>query len=129
MFTLSKKIGFTIVEVLVASMVFSIAAVGIFSTIAITRKPSAVSERKIAAAYYGKRVLDDLRAKTDARPNVWNGGALGTAGSLPYSVGLGTTTINGTVYTATYTVNDATPASPGAPEVRKVDLTITWTEP
>ena len=123
------KKGFSIVEVLVASMVFSIAAIGIFSTIAAIRKPAAVSERKISAAYYGKRILDDLRAKTDARPGVWNGGVLGTSGSLPYTVVLSPVTISGTAFGASYTVTDATPAAIGAKEVRKVDLTVTWTEP
>ena len=111
-----------------ASIVFAIAAIGIFSTIAAIRKQgAAVSNRKLTAAYYGKRILDESRAKVDAR--TWNGGFFGTAGSLPYNGSLAPTTINGTTYNASYTISDATPAVAGALEVRKVDLTITWTEP
>lgn len=124
---LDHKTGFSIVEVVVASMVFAIAAVGIFSTIAVIRGPGAMSERKLSAAYYGKRILEELRSRVDSR--TWEGGPFGSTGTLPYTNNLAPVVIAGTTYTASYTVTDATPGAPGAPQVRKVVLTITWTEP
>ncbi len=113
--------AFTIVEVLVAAVIFSITVLGVFSTIAAIRKPAAVSERTLVAAYYGRQVLEDLRAKIDKRD--WNTGLLST-GTHNY----GTAIIHGVSYAASYLVENAPEATLPAGGLRKVTLTITWTE-
>ncbi len=112
------------VEVLVAAIIFTIAALGTFASIAAIRKPAAISERKLTAAYYGRQILEDLRSKVDARnfnptTRQYNGGTDFSIGSHP----LGTTTIDGTIYTANYNVT-----SVAGTNLFQVALDITWTE-
>ncbi len=117
--------AFTIVEVLVSSVIFAIAAVGVFASIAAIRSPSMVSERKLTAAYYGRQILDDLRTKVDGRnwvsaTSTWNGGSDLAVGTHS----LGTTTINGTAYTSAYVVTQVSGTN-----LWQADLTVNWTEP
>ena len=119
---LKKNRGFTIVEIIISSLIFSITAVGIFATLAAVRKPSAESQRRVTAAYFGKQVLDDLRSKIDATN--WQAGSGGpldpTITHPPY-----TSFIDGVSYTGTYTVE----TDPGGSLARKISLAVTWTEP
>ena len=71
-----KHGGFSLVEVVVAAVIFSIAVVGIFSVFAISRRSSDASERSLLAAYLGRQILEDLRAKVDSR--IWDTGAGGS---------------------------------------------------
>ncbi len=116
--------GFTIVEVLVATVIFTIAALGTFSTIASIRKPAAVSERKLQGAYYAKQILEDLRPQVDARN--WNP-ATGQYSSGDLTMGthlLSTTTINGTPYISSYVVSTVA----GTPNLFQVQVMVNWTE-
>ena len=117
-----KNRGFTVVEIIVASLIFSITAIGIFSTLAAIRKPSAESQRRVTAAYFGKQVLDDLRAQIDAIN--WQEGSGGpldpTISHPPY-----TSNIDGITYTGTYAVEP----DPNGSLARRISLTVSWTEP
>lgn len=113
----SKK-GFTVVEVIVATLVFSIAAAGIFAMTSGLRKSAVMdSKEDINAALIGKRVLEDLRTKVDATN--WNqaGGPLDPATNPHVANSI---VVDGKTYTPTYTVTQEADGG------RKVSINITW---
>ena len=67
----NKQFGFTLVEVVIAGVVFGIATVGLFSVLSSSRVSSDASKRELQAAYLGKELLEELRAKVDQRPGSW----------------------------------------------------------
>ena len=56
----------SIVEIIVTSVVFIIAAGGILSTVAMFRPQGKEAALKIEAAYIGKGIIDDLRQQVNA---------------------------------------------------------------
>ena len=102
--------GFSIIEVTIAALIFTLTAVGIVSTVASLRTPSATSQKDLQAAYYGQNILDDLRARVDER--TW------TDSNSLLAVGTHTLPPND-IYNAVYAVTDD-----GAG--RNVVLNITW---
>ena len=62
--------GFSLVEVMVAGVIFSIAVVGVFSSLAAVKKPIHTSDKSLDAALCGQQVLEGLRASVDA--SNWN---------------------------------------------------------
>lgn len=62
-----KYQGFSLVEVVVAAVIFIIAAMGIFGVFSMSQNLSTVSEKEIIAANYGRQLLEDLRANVDQR--------------------------------------------------------------
>ena len=108
--------GFTMVEAVVAALVFAAVVVGIFSTTAALKKPAVVSDKKLTAAYYGKQILEDLRSKVDQRD--WNSGQL--------NLGVhGPVTINNPTYNVTYSVTYTVNTIPGS-SARQVFLKVQW---
>jgi prepilin-type N-terminal cleavage/methylation domain-containing protein len=105
-----NKKGFSIMESLVAAMIFSIGVVGVFAAMSSQKAPSEESDDRIKAALAGKQLLESLRSKVNAADYAANTGELSLGA---HNVSLGT-------WTATYTVTNA------GNNVRKVDLTITW---
>ncbi len=103
--------GVSLVEIIIAALIFTIAATGLLTTFASQRETSQRSQRKVQAAYYGRQVLEELRSKVDQRN--WDSGDLSE----------GVHTLSSGQYNATYTV---TATANGG---RKVDLNITWNEP
>ncbi len=62
-----KNNGFaSFVEVVVTTVIFLLAAFGIFSTISMLRPQSADSKKKLEAAYAAKAVIEDLYKDIDA---------------------------------------------------------------
>ena len=115
----SRNSGFSLVEVIVASLIFTITIAGVLSSIAILKPPAEFSERGVDAADYAQSILENLRAKVDVR--TWNDPNDGTLTSLSPGAHTGpAVVISGVTYTATYTVtSDATGG-------RQVDMTVTW---
>jgi len=56
----------SIVEIIVTSVVFVVAAAGILSTVAMFRPQGREASQKIEAAYIGKGIIDDLRQHVNA---------------------------------------------------------------
>lgn len=138
MINLTKNLkAISLVEIMIATVVFSIAAVGTFSTLSMLRRSSNVSERSLQAVYFGRQILEELRAKIDQanwgqganptwdldllrnlncdntfRPWPWPGGVPPVS---PFFNQFG-----GQIQ---YTCQDVPPG------VRKLSLTITWNEP
>ncbi len=109
--------GFTIVEVIVSAVIFTLAVAGIFATISALRSPATESSQEVTAAFVGKRILDDMRTEVSAL--TWSGGSLDPSGS-PYA--LNAIVVDGISYTPTYIV-EPDPDGTGA---RKVTLNVTW---
>ena len=131
-----KNAGFSLVEVIIATVIFSIASVGLFSTFSSMREASARSERRLQAAYYAKQLLEDLRAKVDQ--SIWGAGANPVWGLItcdatwiiwPAAWG-GTSPLLNSPYFANvnYRCTEIAPGLPGAGS-RQVELRINWTEP
>ena len=59
--------AFSLLEVLLASIIFVISITGVFVTLTAVRKPVADKESALSAAVFGKQVLEALRSQVDAR--------------------------------------------------------------
>ncbi|OGX37482.1 MAG: hypothetical protein A3C36_06325 [Omnitrophica WOR_2 bacterium RIFCSPHIGHO2_02_FULL_52_10] len=110
---LQKKGFASITEVIVASIIFVLAAAGILSTLSMLRPQGSGSTQKIEAAYLGKGIMDDLRKDVDAA--TWNNPNSRLAAGV-HNLGQS----NG--YTVSYTVTQLPPPS----NARRLDMTITW---
>ena len=90
MFMLKNKTGMTLMEVLIAVVIFAITLGGFLFVLNVATVPSSNQAQRLGAAQYGKQVLEQLRQKVDS--DYWDSF---TGGSVT----------NG-IYTATYTVTD-----------------------
>ena len=65
---LKEKKGFaSVIEVIITAIIFTFAAVGIFTALSSLRPHGADSARRLEAAYVGKQVVEELRSQVDAR--------------------------------------------------------------
>lgn len=118
MFFLKNKKAVSLIEVTIGALIFSISAAGLFSVFRAQRFATEQTENRLEAAYVARQVLEDLRTKVD--PQTWNTGAL-TLGAhtlppIPSSNPLVT-------YNVTYNVTEPE----AGVDIRRVDLTVTWT--
>ena len=102
--------AFTMVEVIVAALLFAVSAAGIFATISYTTSTT-ISDNRIKAGLYSKRVLDSLTKSVAS--NTWDTSSL--------SVGNHTWPSDSDFpgYNASYVVTDAGGA-------RKVQVNVVW---
>ena len=117
MFKKFQYSGFTLMEAMVAALVFSIAVAGIFASMAgVQNQKNQISDATVGAALCGQQFLEKKRAAVDGRD--WNSGALAiTAGQ----VGAGTCSNGGVIYTMNYNISNVTGTS-----ARKGTVTVTW---
>ncbi len=129
-----RDTGFTITEVIVSAVIFSLAAAGIFATVSSLNQAGGESSQEISAAYIGKQVLEDLRKEIDAA--TWNTGALGLTadGTCPGAAALNhilsdipayaadTITVGSITYTPAYLVE----CDPDGTSAKRVTMTVTW---
>ena len=108
--------GFTITEVIVAAVIFTIAMAGIFTSISNLRQPAAESSQEVTAAFIGKKILDNLRTQVSAQ--TWNG----VDGLLSLGTHSNSVTVGNMIYDVMYNVEND-PAGTGA---RRVTLNVTW---
>ena len=123
--------GVSMVEVLVASLIFSIAAVSTFSILMTRRESSTSYDRRLQAAQYGRQLLDELHAKVEQ--NAWNSGWYLNCDNTyrPWPVNMVTTNPFFSVFNgrALYNcIDNPTETSP-VTGLRKVNLNIVWDEP
>ena len=110
------------VEVLVASMVFAIAALGIVATFSAIRQPSAKTDHKVVAALYGDEILSRLRSDVDAE--TWDKTELqGGKFQVDHTYSCPDKIVGGVTYSCSYDV------VAGPSNTKEVSLTITWTDP
>ncbi|OGX07835.1 MAG: hypothetical protein A2Z88_08710 [Omnitrophica WOR_2 bacterium GWA2_47_8] len=108
-----KKLGFSIIEVVVAAVIFSIAAAGILAMSSIAGRPKAArSERAIGAALFAQQLLAWYRTKVEATS--YNTGNLAE----------GNYTFNTGIYSAFVQIrNDTSGAG------RFINIKVDWNEP
>ncbi len=106
---LNKK-GFSMMEAMVAAMIFAIGVVGVYATMSSQNEPSMESDERVKAAFAGKKFLESLRGRVDAQTFTTGDLSIGT--HTPVSVG---------TYSYSYVVSN-----PGPGGARHVDLTVTW---
>jgi len=108
-----KNQGFaSIVEIVVTTIVFVIAAAGILSTMIMFRPQGKEASLKIEAAYIGRGIIDDLRQQVNAED--WN-----SPGS---SLEPGDYTVTIGDYTVDYTIGAGT-------DLRRLTMNITFPDP
>ena len=114
---LVKKTGFSIVEVIIATVIFSIVAAGLFATISSLNQPAQESQEAVTAVLIAKQILEELYTEVNA--TTWDE----TANKLTVSgpTDLAPIVIGGKTYTPTKTVT-ADPDTSG----RYVTLTVSW---
>ena len=113
--TLKKqKTGFTLLEVIISAIIFTITAAGLLTAISMTRRPAQDSSAKVQAMFHLKELLDSLSSQVSA--NTWN-----VASSNLYP---GNYTFSEGVYNITYEVTLENPSDPNSP--RRVNATIAY---
>ncbi|MCK5580381.1 MAG: hypothetical protein KAJ18_03820 [Candidatus Omnitrophica bacterium] len=111
--------AFTMTEVVVAAIVFTLASSGIIATVTSLNKPAAESTEYVTAAFLGKKILEGLRKEVDGE--TWNEGALVPCDSSnPYT--MQEIIIDDVYYTPIYIVE----ADPNGTSARKVTLNMLW---
>jgi prepilin-type N-terminal cleavage/methylation domain-containing protein len=114
--------GFSITEVIIATVIFSFVVAGSISAVSALKKPAYASKEDVTAAYLAKQILEGLRSDVNAEN--WNSGELnpnGGPGSNGVYNNLNAVIIDGITYTPAYQVENDTLTS-----ARKVTLTIDW---
>jgi len=120
-----NKSGFTLVEIIVASVIFVLVIVGLLSVFVAGNKQIIHVRERMTSAELGKLFIDPLQI--DVRQDTWNqaGNGLNLSPAPPT-----TQTVNNRVFTGTYTVADATTDTALAgTDLRRVTTKITWNEP
>jgi len=67
---LRKQTGFTMVEIMVSILIFSLSIAGLLSAISSLNRPAVESFEEVQATYIGKQILEQLKHGIDAA--TWN---------------------------------------------------------
>ncbi len=114
-----KKSGFSLIEVMVAAVIFSLAMVGLSSVFVAGNKHIIHTRERIASAEIGKFFLDPLQALV--REDTWASNGLGV--DVPLSAAV-SQTINNRTFTETHKVDSVAGVC-----LRRVTSKIQWDEP
>lgn len=146
---LLKKIGVTLLEIIVSMVVLSVTLLGFANLYVSSRRWAAHSSARISGGQLGKKFLDPLQMSV--RQDTWDStGIIPTytyddnalnitepnytycdneTGHYPYQNSIcpppSERMIDGLEYTARYMIS----AAPGNSNLRRVTLTLSWTEP
>jgi Tfp pilus assembly protein PilV len=138
--------GVTLLEILLASIIFVISVAGIFATLSAVRTPVGNKENALSAAVFGKQVLETMRTQVNAGSATYYGicaSTCATSCTAALSLCLGTHALNlpasGLSWPSTdlqnanaalnYTVSCADGSADtacGADVARRVVLNINW---
>lgn len=137
-----NKSGFSLVEIIVASVIFALVVVGLMSVFVAGSKHIIHARERMTSAEVGKLFIDPLQ--TDVNQSTW------TLGQASNALTIGTTycdsdaghtqnkncppaaqrVVNNREFSATYAIADATTDTALAnTDLRRVTTTITWNEP
>lgn len=120
-----KKKGFTLLEIIVATMIFAAVISGLTATFISTKRHLLHTKSNIQAAEIARGQLDMLNAYV--RQDTWDTAANSlTAGRYPSSGNYSVAAMDNSnvSYEYNYTVRDM-----DINELRRVDITVTWNEP
>ncbi len=111
-----KKKGFTLVEILVASVLFFLVILGLASVFVSAKRLTLHARERMVSAEIGRFFVDSLQS--EVKQDGWNN-SIFVLGKAPE-----TQTINNTVYTATYAISDV-----AGTDLHRVITTISFAEP
>ena len=114
--------GFTLVEVTMAGGIFSIVAAGLYATFAALNRSTDTAEQRLYAAYLGRQLLEDIRAKADVATFLNCDGA-----SRPWPEDLSANPIVATYGGQVNYICTVIGAGLPGEGARRVTLTIRWT--
>jgi prepilin-type N-terminal cleavage/methylation domain-containing protein len=118
-----KKKGFSLVEVMVAAVLFSLLMLGMFSVFVSASKHITHARERMTSSQLGEFFIDPLQIYV--RQDTWDSNGL----SLGSSAGV-TQNINNRNFTEVHAVADGTTDSALAgTDLRRVTSTISWIEP
>jgi len=93
MLKILKQEGFaSLVEIIISSIIFIIAAFGIFSSISMLRPQGNLSTKRLEAAYIGKGIIDQLHAHLMG--NTWDDPTMNLYPGVVHSQTIGEFTVN-----------------------------------
>ena len=127
-----NKKGFTLLEILVATLILALVTTGLAYVFLAGKRHILHTRSKIQAAELGRLFLAPLQM--DVRQDTWNQAANALSAtppggrdcaSQPGCPAAPERTLDGITYDARYTINRDNPI----PNVNKVKVDITWTEP
>ena len=120
-----KNSAFTLVEIIVASVIFALVIVGLLTVFVAGRRHIVHTRERMTASELGKFFVDPLQ--NFVRQDTWDSNALDVSAA---PIALAPETINNRTFTASYTVEDGTTdAALVNTDLRKVTTTVIWTEP
>jgi hypothetical protein len=113
-----KKNGFaSFIEIIITAVIFTVAAVGIYATVASVNPRGISSTKKLEAAYYGKSIMEQLKGDVAAGTS-WGTGTVAVGTHILPPVG-------GVTVSYVVTADPNFPADPNmAP--RHVNMVITY---
>lgn len=115
-----KNKAFSLVEVVVATIIFLIASMGIFNIFSTVQNLSSDSDEEVVAANYGRQLLENLRGNVDQ--NTWSAWYLtcdSTWHNWPSNP-----TVSDAFYNLSGTVNYLCDPLPN--DLRRVTVRLTW---
>lgn len=131
--------AFTLLEILLSSIIFVVTVAGLFATLSAVRAPVTTKENALSAAVFGKQVLETLRAQVNAGTFYTACSSTGSNGdckdfslsvgthqmSLPAGLSWPSADVNSAnANLLTYTVTCPAPCT--ADSARRVDLAVNW---
>jgi len=122
--SLSLK-GFTFIEIVVAMLILTIAATGIFASFVSSKKYFQTAHHRIFAMNLARQTLEDLRL--EVRADTWDNGFLGDGFSTQDDI-IGPVNIRFQRYYNVSFVDLNGNGTEDAGEPHKVTLTISWDE-
>ena len=116
---LSKKHAFSLVEAMVAAVIFTIGVAGVFASLAAVKKPASDSDKSLGAVLCGQKLLESLRKDVDAL--TWDNAASNNLALTNGTPRVDVCNQNGVNYNLSYEVKpvDQNPA-------REVTVTVSW---
>ena len=119
-----KKRGLSLVEILVATVIFSLIMLGMIGVFVAAKRQILHARERMVSAEISKFFIDPFQM--DVRQDTWNSNDLNLS-EAPRA--LPTQRINSLDFVGTYTVADGTSDSAlTGTDLRRVTTTITWTE-
>lgn len=116
-----KKRSFTLIEVMVAVVIFALVIVGLSSVFIAGNKHIIHTRERVASVELGKFFMDPLQVYV--RQDTWDSAALNNELRLGTRAGV-SQTINNRVFTESHAVSAV-----AGTNLRRVISTISWTEP
>ena len=123
-----KQSGFSLVEVMVASLIFALSIAGIMATVSALNRPATQTSREVIAAMLGEQLLEKFRKEVNASNwdglnQQWVNGSPLTPGTHPSQTIPGP---DGKNYTVTWTVNMVQNQAGTGDQMAQVSLTVNW---